>query len=310
MKRLLVLAFVVAATGCDSGAKPHAFRIKAHDDGYGVVFYRGVWPGADAKPVEIGYERPVSVRSPDGRFVAVGGEEALLLIDLVRRRVSEHRFGMSCAEIPILWTRQDRLVFRLWCGDVHNTSRSELLVFDPAREEFVGRRELAPAQHRSTHDGAVLLAPHRGFAQLLRLSADGSVDVTRLPVRAGKGRWPGFAVDSAGRYAYVIGEEDGCARVDLRTRRVDMHRLPHAFDAQPALASKPELHTGTVPPSRDITREARWLGAGKIAVTGSDTWTSNGFDRTAPAGLKILDVRTWTVRMRNPRVFTLRLPWS
>jgi len=138
------------------------------------------------------------------------------------------------------------------------------------------------------------------------------VDEIRLPIRAGSARsrtynrWPAFAVDGDSRYAYVIGEGEGCARVDIRTLRVAWHRLPHAFDAQPQFASAPQRHMGTANPSRDIRREAVWLGGGKIAVTGDDTWTSNSFDRTAPAGLKILDVRRWTVRTVDPRVSTMR----
>jgi hypothetical protein len=133
----------------------------------------------------------------------------------------------------------------------------------------------------------------------------------RLPIAAGStasrtyNRWPAFAVDGRSRYAYVIGEGEGCARVDLRTLHVDWHPLPHAFDAQPQLASAPQPHMGTANPSRDVWREAKWLGGGRLAVTGSDTWTSHGFDRTAPAGLKILDVRRWTVRTLDRRAVHL-----
>jgi hypothetical protein len=103
----------------------------------------------------------------------------------------------------------------------------------------------------------------------------------------------------------VIGEGEGCVRVDLRSLEVDRPRLPHAFDAQPELASRPEEYMGTTNPSRHISREAKWLGDGKIAVTGSDTWTSRGFDRTAPAGLKILNVVRCTVRPVDRRAVHL-----
>jgi hypothetical protein len=202
-----------------------------------------------------------------------------------------------------------------------------LLVLDPARRRFVGRREIGDAVAKRTATGAVLLSgpplgaridgtaarlERLGPARLLRVAPDGRVDEIRLPITAGStssrtyNRWPAFAVDRTGRYAYAIGEGEGCARVDIRTLRLVWHRLPHAFDAQPRLASAPERHMGTANPSRDIRREAVWLDGGKIAVTGDDTWTSNGFDRAAPAGLKILDVRRWTVRTVDPHVSTLR----
>jgi hypothetical protein len=323
------LLLALLAGGCSSSGAPHAFRVEPRPDTFGSI-YKVVWPGSTAKPIEIGYERPTSLRSPDGRFLAVAGDEALMIVDLVHRRADALRLGSSCAEVPILWRRQDRLVFRLWCGDVHSSARSELLVFDPVRKRFVGRREIGSGASKRTRYGAVLLTDpplgrrlaggvreeFLGPARLLRVHTHGRVDEVRLPIRAGSARfrainrWPAFVVDPPGRYAYVIGEGDGCARVDLRTLRVEWHRLPHAFDAQPQLASKPRQHTGTIPPSRDVRREAVWRGGGKIAVTGDDTWTSNDFDRTAPAGLKILDIRTWTVRLVDPRVFTLALDCS
>jgi hypothetical protein len=326
VKKLAALLLVLFATGCGSTGKPHAFRIVPRPDPYGSI-YKLVWPGSKAKPIEIGYEQPISLRSPDRRFLAVGAaDETLRIVDLVHRRSDTLQLGSSCVEVPILWQRQDRLIFRVWCGSVHATSRSELLVFDPIRKRLVGRREIGSAASKRTSNSAVLLAnpplgrsvstglreEFLGPARLIRVRADGHVDEIRLPIHAGSARfrtfnrWPAFVVDRKGRYAYVIGEGEGCARVDLRTLRVEWHRLPHAFDAQPRLTSKPRRHTGTTNPSRDIRREAVWLGGGKIAVTGDDTWTSNDFDRTAPAGLKILNVRTWKVRMVDPRVFTMR----
>jgi hypothetical protein len=120
-------------------------------------------------------------------------------------------------------------------------------------------------------------------------------------------RSPAFVLDGTRRHAYVIGEGDGVVRVDLRTLQVDRHPLPHAFDAQPALHDRPHPHQGTTNPSRDLDRQAVWLGRGLIAVTGSDTWSPHGYDRTAPAGLKLLDVRRWMVRLLDARVSSVVL---
>lgn len=312
--------------GCDSGGGPHPFELKERQ-GY---LYKLVWSDSDAPPITIGYSRPTTLRSPDGGAMAFGGEVELKIIDLVHRTTYVPRLGELCSATPILWARQDRLVSKLACGDAHTTTRSELLVLDVKRRRFVGRRQIGLSEYRPTRRGVVLLTgpplgrrivpgtaireERLGAARIVRVRPDGRADEIRLPILAGSrqsrtvNRWPAFVVEPRGRYAYVIGEGDGCARIDLRTLRVELHRLPHAFDAQPDLASPWERHMGTTNPSRDMRREGKWLGDGKIAITGDDTWTANYHDRTAPAGLKILDVQRWTVRTVNRHTFTLRRP--
>jgi hypothetical protein len=278
---------------------------------------------------QIGYYPPTQLRSPDRKAVAFGGEVGLKIVDLVHRSFFVPHLGESCSGWPMLWRRQDRLIIGLWCGSAHVSTRSELLVLDPGRRRFVARRQIGFGP--SATAGALLvlvtsppLGPHdvpgtaireerEGPASLLRVHADGHVDETGLPLRAGSNddrtfnRSIALVVDEKHRQAYVLGEGEGCARVDLHTLDVEWHRLPHAFDAQPGLASKPEPHRGTANPSRDLDRSAYWLGGGRVAVTGQDTWSPHGFDRTAPAGLKILDTRTWTVRGVNRLVSTLTL---
>jgi hypothetical protein len=294
-------------------------------DGNPGPIYKLEWRDSKtAKPIALGYYQPESLRAPNGRLVVFGGEVELKIVDLVHRRAYVPRMGNGCFATPVLWKRQHRLILTLWCGDAHRSARSDLLVLDPERHRFVGRREIglgswasgrklvvfvsSPPLGGRAVPGTTIREELEGPARLLRVGADGRADEIRLPIRAGSARdrtlnrFPALVLDTKARYAYVIGEGQGCARIDLRTLRVEWHRLPHAFDAQPRLASKPHQHEGTANPSRDLDRRAVWLGNGKIAVTGEDTWSPHSFDRTAPAGLKILDTNTWRVRMIDPYV--------
>lgn len=287
------------------------------------------WTASKAKPITVGYYWPDRLRSPDRRLIAFGGEVELKIVDLVHRRAYVPRIGEDCFAWPVLWRRQNHLIISLWCGSAHVSTRSELLVLDPEGRRFVGRREIGLGSfHKSRRLAVLVTSPplggrdipgtaireeREGPARLLRVLADGQADEIRLPLRAGSNRdrtfnrHPAFVLDEKASHAYVVGEGEGCARIDLRTLQVEWHRLPHAFDAQPRLASKPQQHMGTANPSRDLDRSALWLGDGKIAVTGQDTWTAHFKDRSAPAGLKLLDTKTWSVRTIDPRVSLARI---
>lgn len=177
----------------------------------------------------------------------------------------------------------------------------------------------------TAHDEAVLVTPpplgpsfagnpreeRLGPARLIRVHPSGRADEITLPIRMGSARgrtfnrWPAFAVDGSRRYVYVLGEDDGIVRIDAVTLQAEPARLRHAFDAQPQLASAPRPHMGTTNPARTLERHALWLGEGLLAVTGSDTWSPRGYDRSAPAGLKLVDTGRWTVRSLNPLISTV-----
>jgi hypothetical protein len=120
-------------------------------------------------------------------------------------------------------------------------------------------------------------------------------------------RTPALAVDPDGTRAVVVSEGEPAAEIDLQTLRVRYHAVAHGFDARPIrFASRPTPHMGTTNPSRDLEREACWAGGGRIAVTGYDTWTHRGYDRTLAAGFRLLDTRTWIVRTIDPRTRFVR----
>lgn len=275
-----------------------------------------------------------SVVGHGGRLLVLGGDR-LRFVDLVSRRLAfagPLPFGDSgCGIEPLVWSSADRIVASVWCGWAHGSLYARLLTYDvPSRRVAVSRRigyrTLGPL--RGPDGSVVVLAspalvpvsgkyaiPREtiGPARVIRVDPDGTTHVVRLRIRMGNNdsrtleRRPGFAVDASGR-AYVVGEGDGAAEIDLRTLRVRYHRLQHAFDARPRkLAPPPVAHEGTNNPARTLAREAVWLGGGLVAVTGWDGWTDGQTDQGLEAGLKIVDVRRWRVRRVDPSIGSVRL---
>jgi hypothetical protein len=103
-------------------------------------------------------------------------------------------------------------------------------------------------------------------------------------------RLPGLAVDAAGRRAFVV-EHGRVADIDLDSLTVTHHDL-----VQPASAARRPRHR----PERAVhakaadgrTRFAQWLGGGLLAAAGADEER----DGIRPAGLILVDTRTWTAR--------------
>jgi hypothetical protein len=106
------------------------------------------------------------------------------------------------------------------------------------------------------------------------------------------GSAPGLAVDPQAQAAYVIGGDGAVAVVDLTTLAVSYHDQPRTLAHADKVLSGP-------------TREAVWLGNGQIAVTGENdrAWldANHAYQETvAPAGLTIIDTRTWATRLVDP----------
>ncbi len=106
------------------------------------------------------------------------------------------------------------------------------------------------------------------------------------------GSEPGLAVDPVGNTAYVAGGDGTVAAVDLETLTASYH------DPTRTLARADKVVAG---PARD----AVWLGNGLLAVTGENdnAWldSKKTYQETVkPAGLTIVDTRTWTDRLIDP----------
>jgi hypothetical protein len=179
------------------------------------------------------------------------------------------------------------------------------------RQTFPGQvLRIARAQNRL----AVLLSPAEslGPARLTIVGPNGAtrtVVVSRITAgykqRSGSEgrvvqREPALAVDFEGHRAFVVATDGQIAQVALRTgaisynrpsRRVSFFGRVHAW-LEPIAEAKL--------PREGSTRTARWLGRGLIAVSGGEyavVGTGNrAGSRFTPAGLRLIDTRTWTVR--------------
>ncbi len=103
------------------------------------------------------------------------------------------------------------------------------------------------------------------------------------------GAEPGLAVDPVGNTAFVVGGDQTVATVDLATLAVAYH------DPTRMLARADKVLAGP-------TRETAWLGNGLLAVTGENdnAWldANKAYQESVePAGLTIVDTRTWTSRL-------------
>jgi hypothetical protein len=232
----------------------------------------------------------LSPRSPDGTQLAVSGMGGprLAFVDIDRMQPLGTMTPPAATSLQLIcWPEQRRL---------YAVTLSAVLVIDPVARSVVARVPLRGsmiATATSADGAAVLTAPIKGIgtAHVLDVNRDGVARrVTLARIRAGSNwrtkypprgttRRPGFAVDTTGQHAYVVDPGGLVAVVDLTTFAVS-YRGSRTF----ARADK-EL-TGPV-------RYATWLGDGRIAVSGvnerGDAWT--------PAGLAILDTRSWTSRV-------------
>ena len=165
---------------------------------------------------------------------------------------------------------------------------------DAGRRRVTWRRRLggslqAGERHRG---GLVLVLGPRGRAlgpsRLVRVGPDGRTRSAPLPeIRSGSEPhgsvtrvWdPGLALDRSGGRAFVVQAGAPVAEVDLDTFEVRSHPLEHGARAADAVAGP--------------TRDAIWLGRGRLAVTGSDSHS--------PAGLTLIDTRDWRARTIDRR---------
>lgn len=138
----------------------------------------------------------------------------------------------------------------------------------------------------------------------MHITIDGGVKSVPLDrIEAGEGQhdgrgralYPELAVDRRSNCAFVVAaDRDLVAEIHLRSGRVVYHN-----PVAPPAAAKGDL-------SAMSARTARWLGAGKIAVSGEDLLASEPRRRASPApyGLKLVDTRTWTIRTVDPHAQT------
>ena len=222
------------------------------------------------------------------------------------------RYG-GCESLT--WLGRDRLLAVGRIGD-----RSELVVVDPLTRRIVRREPLAngPAALGRTRDELVFLlstsadiAPARvavadpdgrvRIANVDRVLAGTIVDQESSDHRA-RTIWPGLAVDPDGRKAFLVPASGPIAEIDLATLAVSYHEID-----RPSLLRR--FLTWLTPSAQakvleGPVREARWLGDGIIAVSGTDYSVASDARGGrlyvgTPVGLSLVDTGSWTSRELN-----------
>ena len=127
-------------------------------------------------------------------------------------------------------------------------------------------------------------------------------------------RFPGLAVDRSGRRAYVADPDGTIAVVSLGSLQISYHRpgtsrtLFQRLDGwlEPVAQAKGD---------RGPWRQAQWLGDGLLAVTGTDSHATGSVSGNVisetlhqrPAGLEIVNTRTWQQHTLDPNADTLTI---
>lgn len=251
---------------------------------------------------------PAWTISPDGTRLAVARNlsSSVRVVHVGRMRITaDLPWGFDGGSIGALaWLAPQRvLAVQEAFGE-----RERLIAFDLAKKRVVVRRALNGTViqlGRTARELVLLLAPAEsiGRARIAVVDPRGAVrfaHLERILVGSkllGTGsqhrvdiRTPGLAVDPQSRRAFVVAQ-GLAAEVDLRTLAVSYHSL----ERPPSLLSRLWNWLEPAAYAKQVSgyhRQAQWLGADLVAVSGTDT--EDG--RYRAAGLLVIDTRTWSVR--------------
>lgn len=201
---------------------------------------------------------------------------------------------------------------------------AQIVAVDARSGTVTGRSPVPGTVVRFTRSatGFVLVVGPRnqiGTAHLVTANADG-LRVLRLDrIRAGfvpgslrmaaisNDRFPALALDGVGGRAVVVDSSGTVAAVALGSLTVSYHQ-PQASRSLFARLDGWLEPVAQAKGDNGPWREAQWLGHGLLAVAGTD-WQASGQMRgnvisetltERPAGLEILDTRTWHVHTLDP----------
>jgi hypothetical protein len=262
--------------------------------------------------------------SPDRRLLAAGSDATaeLRLYDLRRVRVLGDvalvKPSVRGLVFASTWSSSIRVLAVVVSPGCCGLGDTIVSAVDVNAHRVLWRRDLhGSLQAGAAYRGgfALVLGPRWaiGPSRLLLVAPDGrlrglSLDQIRSGwQRSGSGarfvahQWnPGLALDPASARAFVLQAGAPVAEVDLRRLSVRYHDL-----AEP-ISLLGRLHDWLEPKAeakamQGPDRHAVWLGDGRLAVTGVDYEASvDGHGREqetdTPAGLKLIDTRTWSVR--------------
>jgi hypothetical protein len=219
------------------------------------------------------------------------------------------------AVIGLAWPTTRRILALVEWGAWHHA----VVVVDPGEHRAVSHETVdgTLVGYASTEDGLVLLlAPvgRIGPTRLLLIDRDGETEsiplsgihgghetvdadqaVTRVQI-------PALALAPTGRRALVVPAAGDVAEIDLVSGRVVSRALHEPVSLLGRVRSWLEP-TAQAKASAGTERQAAWVGDHLVAVTGQDHRLVNGHDEqeTRPAGLTLIDVRDWSLRVLDER---------
>ena len=232
--------------------------------------------------------------SPDRSRLVLAGSEDAKQLQFVNARTMR-----SVAQVSLRYAGDVRFV--RWVGServlalVQGNFDGTIVVANAARHRIVRVTKLedrvAFGVARFADGFAILLGRPEGLstAVLAVVDSEGGVRFVDVPgVSIGTSqpgdasietRRPGFAVDPAGRRAFVVDGDFSVAEVNLET-------LAIAYHGRSTRSLAKNVH--------GPTREARWLGNGMLAAAGVD---HHGNETGDAVGLRLIDTRDWSRRM-------------
>lgn len=293
---------LLALTGLAAASGPR------HEPVLGVTWGRGgevVWldpltlrPTARAR---VRISPPFSTaRSQDGRTLAVAHASTLHLLDARSLRTRRVVHGLNAWLGATAWPTPHRLLTL-----PPPLARGSAIVLDPFTGKTVARSPLSgvPLAIATRPDAILLLLGQEhgiGPVALALARADGTVRSVGIPeIEAGfetaapgsstsQQAQAGLAIDPSGRRAAVVTPEL-VADVELESLTVNVHAL---VERRPSSIRK--ALTGW-------NRNAVWMTPELLAVSGSnDTRVDDRNVQHAPAGLVLVDTRTWRTRHIEP----------
>jgi hypothetical protein len=252
--------------------------------------------------------------SPDRHWLAIGNgtDASIQLIDLRRmKQVGVVKLGLDGWVTFLSW--QGGSLFAVVDGEMDRA----VAVVDPIGRQVLRRHRLDRAI-LGTQAGpgtVVLITGPRNHIGPIELTVVGGKGMASVPVGEIAGGWetendssgyrarqatPGLAIDAPGRRALIVPAGRTVAEVSLRNLAVRYHTLSEPVTLLQRLRSwlEPAAQAKLI---EGPQRKAVWLENGLIALTGADYTVStneNGDPDVAaePAGLSLIDTRTWAIR--------------
>lgn len=267
---------------------------------------------------------------PDGSRLALGSDTPraeLRLIDLKRMRVvGDVKLARRGSVLATTWAGRERVLGVVVTPGCCGLGETVVAGVQADHRRLLWQRRLGgslQAGERFRRSLVLVLGPRGralGASRLVVVAPDGrvrSVPLTEIrsgsettggrdPARFLVRQWnPGLAVDPNGARAFVVQAGAPVAEVDLRTLAVRYHEPAEPISLLGRLRDWLEP-TAQAKAQEGPRRQALWLGNGLLAVTGTDTHASLGLSGReaqwdAPAGLKLIDTRRWSIRTLDPR---------